>query len=170
MAIKNSTSFRHGHASNYGRTPTYVSWKSMISRCFHLGNGAYKDYGAKGITVCHRWRSFLTFLADMGEKPTPRHTLDRIANNGNYEPGNCRWATLNEQARNKSNNAMLTYGGVTKPIADWADEVGLKAKTIKARLTRFGWSIEKALYTKPLSIREVSALGHAKRWAQALPR
>ena len=90
----------HGHTSGGRHTPTYRSWYAMIQRCTNPRNHKYRDYGGRGISVCKRWRSFENFLADMGERPAGL-TLDRRDNDGSYEPGNCRWATSHEQARNK---------------------------------------------------------------------
>lgn len=82
-------------------TPEYTCWGSMRHRCRNPKSSKYADYGGRGISVCERWNSFENFLADMGRRPTPAHSLDRINNDGNYEPGNCRWATPKEQMNNR---------------------------------------------------------------------
>lgn len=97
MCIERST--KHGHATN-GISPTYHSWASMLARCNNPNNTSYPDWGGRGIGVCERWSDFRNFLLDMGEKP-PNTSIDRINNDGNYEPSNCRWATAIQQRRNR---------------------------------------------------------------------
>lgn len=103
---------RHGHAVHGEETPTYQSWLSMLSRCRYPDRDPQAKHINRGITVCDRWQDFQAFLADMGERPAG-HTLDRIDNDGNYEPGNCRWATPVQQARNRR-NAKLTLETATE--------------------------------------------------------
>ncbi|MDE1138152.1 MAG: hypothetical protein PW999_00565 [Paraburkholderia tropica] len=122
----------------------------MRSRCTNPGDISYQRYGARGISVCERWDNFENFLADMGPRPTNSHSLEREDNNGNYEPGNCRWATAIEQSRNTRRNRMLTFDGRTQCVAKWADEIGIHRLTLQRRL-RLGWSVEKTLST-PLAL------------------
>lgn len=94
----------HGHTVNRRRSPEYRAWHAMQQRCYYTKGQAFPRYGGRGIRVCDQWRGrkgFVQFLADIGPKPSPKHSIDRIDNDGNYEPGNCRWATATEQNRNK---------------------------------------------------------------------
>jgi len=126
-------------------TPTFKSWDTMRQRCNNPNDKKYRHYGGRGIVVCERWSDFENFLADMGEKPDGM-TIDRIDNDGNYEPGNCRWATLVQQARNKRNNVMLTYQGNTFCLAEWAVRTGLTYRTIHSRY-KSGWPAARILTT-----------------------
>jgi len=136
----------HGHSRRGRTSKEYTSWAGMMDRCYRRESKHFDLYGGRGITVCDRWRySFENFLADMGLKPTPKHSIDRFPNNdGNYEPGNCRWATQTQQCRNKRTNRMVTYRGETKGASDWQDETGVDAKTIIARLN-YGFDAETAV-------------------------
>ncbi len=138
MAAKHNT-FRSKHSA------TYTSWSGMLTRCYNRSNPKFPRYGGRGISVCPQWRSFKTFLADMGERP-PGKTLDRYPNNdGNYEPGNCRWATVQQQSRNTSQNLRLTYNGETLTLSDWADRVGMRRESIWARM-KIGLPIDMVLH------------------------
>lgn len=123
----------------------------MIARCHNQRNNRFYRYGARGIVVCERWRgSFAVFRADMGPRPSPRHSLDRIDNDGNYAPGNVRWATPHEQGRNRSDNRFITWGGETMCLSDWGRRLGLSVSRLRWRLQR--WGVERAL-TAPIRVR-----------------
>lgn len=146
--VSREVHWKHGGTVG-GYKHEYRVWAHMISRCSNRNLRAFKDYGGRGISVCARWRSsFASFHNDMGDRPTPSHTLDRINNNGNYEPSNCRWATIREQNNNRRDNRVIRLNGVRLTVAQWSEHVDLKAGTIYARLAR-GWSSRKAL-TCPL--------------------
>jgi hypothetical protein len=129
---------RHG-------TPIYHKWGSMRARCENPQNRGYKDYGGRGIRVCERWQTFENFYADMGDPP-PGMSLERINNDGDYEPSNCRWATMSQQNRNKRGNRLLTDEGRTQCLTAWAEEVGICVPTLHCRLSH-GWSVHRALRT-----------------------
>lgn len=132
-------------------TPEFVSWCAMRQRCHDSKSRAYKWYGARGIAVCERWRhSFENFLADMGPKPTPKHTIERIDVNGNYEPSNCKWLERRLQIRNRRNSLFLEFDGERKPMMEWCEDLGMPYRTVQARLSR-GWPADQAL-TVPMSI------------------
>jgi hypothetical protein len=117
----------------------------MIQRCMNPNNSGYKWYGRKGITVCEEWRDFRNFYADMGD-PSPQQTIDRRDGTSGYSKDNCRWATMKEQAQNRSSNLMISWHGVKQSLAQWAQTIGIKADCLYSRLNS-GWSIERALST-----------------------
>lgn len=117
--------------------PEYRNWHNMKNRCLNQNIPEYKWYGARGIRVCDRWlNSFENFLADMGTRPSPKHSIDRIDNNGNYCPENCRWATQKQQSRNTRNNRKITINGICKTVAEWAEIVGMKQNSLLYRIRR----------------------------------
>lgn len=152
----------HCHATPEHRTKEYTAWIGALGRCSNENNPHFKYYGARGITVCAGWMRFENFIADMGTKPTLKHSIDRKDNDGNYScgrceqclkngwPRNCRWATPLEQANNSRKNHKLTFSGRTLNIKQWAMETGIHDRTISTRLAR-GWPIERAL-TEPLTV------------------
>lgn len=126
-------------------TPTYNTWAHMLTRCRNVNHKQYPSYGGRGIKVCERWLSFEDFFSDMGIKPNDM-SLDRIDNDGNYEPSNCRWATSNEQNRNRRVSPKYEWHGEIKSLADLADMHGLKWRRVYERM-RSGWTLERALTT-----------------------
>lgn len=137
---------KHGHAARGRFTPEYKAWRAMLDRCYNPKNKRFSRYGARGIVVCDRWRgAFERFLADVGKKPTQKHSLDRHPNNdGNYEPGNVRWALPTEQANNTSRNRRLTADGRTMTLSQWALDLGISYPMVHGRL-RNGWTVDQAL-------------------------
>ncbi len=123
---------RHG---KYG-SPEYRVWAGMLTRCRNPKDPTYQRYGLRGISVCERWLKFENFVQDMGERPSDIHSIDRIDNNGNYEPGNCRWATKREQGSNKRNNRLIEINGVSKTLSQWVRITGRDRGNLIARLNR----------------------------------
>lgn len=140
----------HGATSLGQRTPEYRSWEAMRRRCLNSEDPKYPRYGGRGIKVCTRWDDFALFLADMGLKPTPQHTIDRKENDKGYYPDNCRWATKREQALNTSRNERFTFAGKTLTIIEWSEETGIPHRVIQNRLRNLDWSIEEAVTTPPV--------------------
>jgi hypothetical protein len=115
-------------------------WTSMLTRCENPNASRYMKYGGRGISICERWHKFENFLADMGPRPSMNHSIDRINNDGNYEPENCRWATRAEQVANRSVAIHIAHKGRTQTLKQWADELSMEYKTLWRRIKR-GWSI-----------------------------
>lgn len=141
---------KHGATKGRKWSPEFSAWQGMLGRCSdHSKNFLW--YGARGISVCPRWQeSFENFLADMGERPSSRHSLDRINNDGNYEPSNCRWATTVEQGNNRGNNHYLTYKGVEMTLTQAIRSAGniVDGPTCRYRIRR-GWPVDAAVETPP---------------------
>jgi len=131
----------HGMAGS----PEYRTWQHMKERCYKPDSKDFKNYGGRGITVCDKWRdSFLAFYKYVGPKPHKKDTIDRIRNNGNYEPGNVRWADRKAQNNNSRRNRHITIGRVTKTVAQWAESMNISQFTIISRL-HYGWDPQEAV-------------------------
>jgi hypothetical protein len=146
------------------KSPEHRSWLSMMTRCVWSGpeRSDWMLYQGKGITICEKWLEFINFLADMGPKPTSKHTLDRIDSDGNYEPANCRWATPKQQARNwKHRNHLYRYKDENLTLSEWAERLGMARESLRDRISS-GWPIEKAISTPPVRKRERNKYGSFK--------
>jgi hypothetical protein len=125
-------------------TRAYKSWVAMIQRCTNPNDDRYHAYGGRGIKICKEWLRFEGFLADMGERPEGK-SLDRYPDvNGNYELGNCRWASPKEQSCNRRNNHLIKFKGKTETLSRWAELIGIPSGTLRSRIQR-GWLLERAL-------------------------
>lgn len=132
------------HSKDPAYRKTYKSWNNMNSRCYRKNDENYPNYGARGIIVCDRWRDdYDAFVEDMGIAPKGM-TLDRIDVDDNYTPGNCRWATVKEQANNTRRNLRVTHEGETLTLAQWAERLNISETRLRSRL-RIGWSFERAI-------------------------
>lgn len=138
-------SLRHGEARAGRETPEWQLWHSIKRRC-----KSHPDYAGRGVRMCEAWgASFEAFVADIGRRPSPQHSLDRFPDcAGNYEPGNVRWATAKQQARNRRNSFFIEHAGLRMTLAEWAERTGIQNTTIRSRL-RNGWSTERALQCSP---------------------
>jgi hypothetical protein len=137
--------YKHGKTGS----PEHKAWRHMRYRCHDPKHAAYHYYGERGISVCARWRhSFSNFYEDMGPRPSPKHSLDRIDNDGDYAPENCRWATSQAQGRNRRSAKPITFRGKTLPRREWSRITGIPMTTLSRRLRR-GWSVHDALTVQP---------------------
>ena len=151
------SNYTHGASRKGKRSAEYRAWTHLLNRCYNTKNAAYERYGGRGIFVAEEWRGksgFARFLADMGNRPSDCHSIDRIDNNGPYSSDNCRWADDFEQSRNKRNNRNITIGGITKTLAEWAATVGIGSPSFLARLRR-GWP-EQELLSAPSQRKRVA--------------
>lgn len=137
---------KHGHALYVAKkSATYNTWVRMKQRCSNPNGSHYKDYGGRGIIVCDRWNgSYEAFLSDMGSRPSNNHSIDRIDVNGNYEPGNCRWATKLQQANNTRACRRVAWDGREWTISELATHAGMSKQKLWKRLRR-GWSVDRAV-------------------------
>lgn len=151
--VPGTWSLKHGQS----KSRLYKIWRNMVRRTTDPNFPDYHNYGGRGITVCQEWReSFEAFARDMGPTHQADRTIDRINNDGNYEPDNCRWATALEQGRNKRNNRLLTFNGQTMPVSAWVEQTGISKGAIQGRL-RAGWPVDRVL-TEPEQSRNKDAL------------
>ena len=142
------SNLQHGDARAGAETPEWRTWHSIKRRCNKKFAKQYPDYAGRGIKMCKRWESsYEKFLADVGRRPGPEYSLDRINNDGDYKPNNVRWATRKEQARNRRNSFYITLGKSRLTLSEWSERTGLQNTTIRQRLLR-GWSVKKALGTR----------------------
>jgi hypothetical protein len=143
--------WKHGDSRRGNEAPEYTVWWGLRSRCLNPKNKLYAYYGGRGITVCEHWqgaRGYKHFLADVGRRPTPKHSLDRIDNDLGYQPGNVRWATKKQQMRNTRRTRSVTIDGRTCSLAEWAEVSGVSYGTIHNRLANLGWASKQAVFTE----------------------
>lgn len=138
---------KHGHNKKGKTTQEYIAWGRMLARCNDPSLPEWVNYGARGITVHERWHDFRAFLKDMGHKPGPDYSIERLNNDLGYGPDNCVWATRTEQARNKRNNLILEFDGERRCLAEWCEKLDLDYGTVHARVSVYGWSVERSLTT-----------------------
>lgn len=160
----------HGMTRGKKFHPIYQAWCDMLQRCENPNVKCFRNYGLRGIKVCDEWHKFIPFcdwaLASGWQK---KLQLDRINNNGNYEPGNCRWVTPQENSRNRRSNRMITFAGKTQCLVAWADETGIEYCALWVRINRYRWPIERALTesVKPRKKEKDDGNQRRKKWCGA---
>jgi hypothetical protein len=133
--IHGHNAVKHGDARRSTKSPEYAVWAHMIYRCTNPQSKEWKYYGGRGVQVCAAWQNFEAFLADVGRRPSPKHSIDRYPDkDGDYEPGNVRWATLVEQHRNTGRNRLIEFHGRSQCLQAWADELGVGYQSVQYRL------------------------------------
>lgn len=153
---------RLGRPMKHGmhKTPEHLAWAHMKDRCRNPNSQRYDRYGGRGIKVCRRWQeSFLAFYEDMGPRPSPRHSLERLDNDGDYEPGNVIWALPEAQNSNKSTNHIIEHDGLSLTLTQWSKRLGIHKRTLLYRL-QSGWTVIDALTTPVESRTWVSSAGN----------
>lgn len=126
--------------------PEYAVWSSMVQRCTNDKHAGFQHYGARGISVCDEWlRSFIAFMDYVGARPSTRHSIDRIDNDGNYEPGNVRWATVTQQMRNRTDSRFVEFGGERLTMVEWSERTGISQACLTWRVRN--WGVDRALST-----------------------
>ncbi len=141
LIARNKAVARHG----LSHTKVHRTWAAIRTRCEQPNSKDFKRWGGRGIKVCERWHTFENFLADMGMPPTEKHSIDRIDNNGDYEPGNCKWSTWTEQASNRRSSRIIEFKGRSQTVTQWAEELGIPMGTLFSRLRK--WDTLRALAT-----------------------
>lgn len=144
--LRRDTMAKIARKHSYAGTRIYNIWAGMHQRCLNPNAQRFQDYGGRGISVAPQWNDFSQFLRDVGQPPSPQHSLDRILNDGNYEPGNVRWALPIVQNNNARRNVRITYRGENHTVAQWERILGFPENRLGQRL-RLGWSDERALST-----------------------
>ena len=155
-----SLNFKHGQARAVGQTVEFKAWTAIKERCLNVKSKQFSRYGGRGIVICDRWLDdFAAFLADMGPRPTPTHSIDRIDNMAGYFCGkvvcktcgghvrqrpNCRWATKKQQGRNRRTNRVIEHAGCRLTMTEWSEVLGIKRATLDSRFHN-GWTTEQAL-------------------------
>lgn len=157
--IASQANTKHGHSKRGKWTPEYRAWSCMLTRCLNPNARMYPRYGGRGITVCNRWMTYENFYQDMGARPTSSHSLDRIDNEGHYEPGNCRWATRKEQARNKSSNTWLEVNGRRMILVEACELYGISHSRVRGRI-KAGWTVHDAV---TIPVKEISRIQPTER-------
>ena len=128
---------KHGYAKFKNKKPEYFAWQNMKDRCYNIKSPVYKDYGGRGIFVCEKWlNSFVSFISDMGEKPTTKHSLERVDNNKGYSPSNCIWATRKQQTANQRRSVRLTINGETLLQEEWAEKLNVRSSYFSYHLKK----------------------------------
>lgn len=142
---------KHGHTCNGTVPPEYICWEQIKDRCRNPKIESYKHYGARGIDVCEEWASdYGAFFAAVGERPSPKHSIERLDYNRGYEPGNVVWATATQQARNRRSNHRIAFQGATRCLAEWEEVTGISQKVLYRRAV-LGWPVDQIL-TKPVRV------------------
>lgn len=138
---------RHGFSRKGMKRDEYKIWEGMKDRCNRINHKQYNLYGGRGIKVCKRWEKFENFYADMGDRPSKIHSIERKNNNKGYNKPNCVWATPKEQANNRSTNINIRYNGEIKNLTQWCEELQIPYLIVRQRIVKHKWSIEKAFQT-----------------------